>query len=168
MPPGVEAVPVLEHAREVALGGEVAGRGAGDLHREVVLGPGGQRLGDLEGVGHEVPLGVAEVRAVEPHVALVEEAVERQPGAAVGGRCRRVEGAAVQEGSVGVGERRRRPPVARHLHALPAVGVEVVVLPGAPQVLVGDGGPPGARELHRVAPSGARSSDGRLSGGGRA
>ena len=38
-------------------------------------------LGDVEGVGHEVPLGVAEVGAVEPHVALVEEPVEGEPRA---------------------------------------------------------------------------------------
>ena len=42
-----------------------------------------QRIGDLEGVGGEVALRVAEVAAVEPHVALVEEPVEGQPRAAV-------------------------------------------------------------------------------------
>ena len=36
-------------------------------------------LGDLEGVREEVALGVAEVGAVEPHVARVEDAVEHQP-----------------------------------------------------------------------------------------
>ena len=40
VPVGVEAVPVLEHAGEVALGGEVARRGAGDLDGEVVLAAG--------------------------------------------------------------------------------------------------------------------------------
>ena len=36
----------------------------------------------LEGVREEVALGVTEVGAVEPHVALVEDAVEHQPGPA--------------------------------------------------------------------------------------
>ena len=37
-----------------------------------------ERGGHLEGVGKEVPLGVAEVLAVQPDVALVEDAVEGQ------------------------------------------------------------------------------------------
>ena len=80
VPVGVEAVPVLEHAGDVALGGQVGRRGAGDLDGEVVLAAGAQRVGDLEGVRDEVALGVAEVGAVEPHVALVEEPVEGEPG----------------------------------------------------------------------------------------
>ena len=57
---------------------------AGDLDAEGVLAAVGQRLGDLEGVGEEVALGVADVAAVEPDVALVEEPVEPQPPALVG------------------------------------------------------------------------------------
>ena len=76
VPVGVEAVPVLEDAGEVALGGEVGRAGAGHLDGEVVLAAGAQRVGHLEGVREEVALGVAEVGAVEPDVALVEEAVE--------------------------------------------------------------------------------------------
>ena len=63
-----------------------------------------QCVGDLERVGEEVALGVAQVAAVEPDVSLVEEAVERQPrspavrrgrarrtgsGTAAARRCRR-------------------------------------------------------------------------------
>ena len=40
------------------------------------------QVGDVERVGEEVALGVAEVGAVEPHVALVEDPVERQPAPA--------------------------------------------------------------------------------------
>ena len=57
------------------------------LDGEVVLAAGAQGVGDLEGVRGEVALGVAEVGAVEPDVALVEEAVEGQPGAAALGRA---------------------------------------------------------------------------------
>jgi hypothetical protein len=40
-------------------------------------------FGDVELVREEVALGVAEVRAVEPDIALIEEAVEEpEPGAA--------------------------------------------------------------------------------------
>ena len=93
VPVGVEAVPVLEDAGEVALGGAVAGGRAGDLDGEEVLGPVAQRVGDLEGVGEEVALGVAQVAAVEPDVGLVEDAVEDQPGPlAVGGRSAREAG----------------------------------------------------------------------------
>ena len=95
-------------------------RDAGDLDGEVVLAAGAQRVGDLEGVRGEVALGVAEVRPVEPHVALVEEAVEGQPGAATLGRAHRVEGPPVEQRSVGVGEGGGRAPVAGDLDGLPA------------------------------------------------
>ena len=78
---------MLEHAGDVPLGGEVVLARAGDLDGEVVLAAGAERVGDLEGVRREVALGVAEVGAVEPHVALVEEAVEGQPRAATLGRA---------------------------------------------------------------------------------
>ena len=44
----------------------------------------GEQLGDLEGVRGEVALGVADVGAVEPDVALVEEPVEGEPEPPVG------------------------------------------------------------------------------------
>ena len=44
--------------------------GARDLERQRVLVPVAQHLGDLEGVRHEVALGVADVAAVEPHVGV--------------------------------------------------------------------------------------------------
>ena len=96
------------------------GAAAGDLDGEVVLRPAAQRVGDLEGVGDEVALGVAEVGPVEPHVALVEEAVEGEPRPALGRRALGVERAAVQERTVAVGEGRGGAPVARHLDVLPA------------------------------------------------
>ena len=87
------------------------GRRARDLHREVVLAAGAQRLGDLEGVRGEVALGVAEVAAVEPHVALVEDPVEGQPCPATLGWPHRVEGPAVQQRAVRIAERWRAAPV---------------------------------------------------------
>ena len=110
VPVGVEAVPVLEDAGEVPLGGEVGWARAGDLDGEVVLAAGAQRVGDLEGVRGEVALGVAEVGAVEPHVALVEEPVEGQPRPAALGRARRVEASAGR--AAGRRCRRRRGPTA--------------------------------------------------------
>ena len=50
-----------------------------------------QRLGHLELVRGEVALGVADVAAVEPHVALVEEPVEDEPGPPILGRRRAFE-----------------------------------------------------------------------------
>ena len=85
----------------------------------------GERLGDLERVREEVALGVAEVGAVEPDVALVEDAVERPAS------CRRRPGrrswskrVRYSSGPSRVGERRRRPPVAGHLDRLPVGVVE--------------------------------------------
>jgi hypothetical protein len=106
VPLGVQAVPVLEHARQVSLAGEVRLARARHLHREQVLAALAQRVGDLERVGHEVALGVADVPAVEPHVALVEEPVEDEPAAPAVARRRRLEPAPVQQRAVVLGERR--------------------------------------------------------------
>ena len=70
---------MLEHAGDVAFGRPVALWRARDLDREVVLGSVRELLGDLERVREEVALGVTQVGAVEPYVALVEEAVEGEP-----------------------------------------------------------------------------------------
>ena len=97
---------MLEHAGDVALGRAVGLRRARQLDRQRVLGAGAELVGDLERVGGEVALGVAEVGAVEPDVALVEEAVEAQPPPAVAGAGGLVEGRAVQQRAVVVGEGR--------------------------------------------------------------
>ena len=82
----------VEHRRlpvaagDRALRGAVALRRARDLDREHVLVALAQRFGDLERVPGEVALGRAEVLAVEPHVAVVEDAVELEEPARVGRR----------------------------------------------------------------------------------
>ena len=61
-------------------------RRARHLDGEHVLVTEPRQVGDVEAVGEEVALGVAEVGAVEPDVGLVEDAVERDAAApAVGG-----------------------------------------------------------------------------------
>ncbi len=153
----VELVPVLEHAGEVALGGEVGRAGAGHLEREGVLAGGGQRLGDLEAVREEVALRVTQVGAVEPDVARVEDAVEHEPGApvarvpVVGSGAERGgagKGRAVQHRTVAVGQGRVRPPVARNGGERPRGVVERGVLVVAATCSVGRRRPPGSREVH--------------------
>ena len=69
----------LERACDVPASRDRSLRCTRELHREdVVVGEARQRR-DVEGVGKEVPLGIAEVRTVEPHVGLVEDSVERDP-----------------------------------------------------------------------------------------
>ena len=58
-------------------------------------------VGDVERVREEVALGVAEVRAVEPHVGLVEDAVERDPASSSVGWRRGGERVSVQQRAVG-------------------------------------------------------------------
>ena len=136
------------------------GPGAGDLEGERVLAGRGQGLGDLEGVGEEVALGVAEVGAVEPDVAGVEDAVEHEPGprgrrrstsararaerrrarrtwcgAAPGRRCRR------RPGSIASG--RARWPGPRPRRRRPGPGSRG----GLPRRPARRHGPPGAREV---------------------
>ena len=81
VPVGVDAVPVLEDAGDVALRGAIGLTGARDLDREEVLAAPRHVLGDVELVREEVALGVTEVRAVEPHVPEIEDAVEDEPAA---------------------------------------------------------------------------------------
>ena len=148
VPVGVEAVPVLEHAGEVPFGGPVRGRRAADLDGEHVLGAGAQEITHLEGVGEEVALGVADVGAVEPDVAQIEEPVEDEP-ATPALFVRRLEVAPVEQRSVLAGEGRRRTPVPRHCQLGPVGVVEVGPGELPAQLLVGDVGPPSAREIHR-------------------
>ena len=114
-PPGfqfaVDAVPVLEHAGDVALAAVTALRRAGHLDREHVLVAEPRQRRDVERVGEEVALGVAEVGAVEPDVGLVEDAVERHPAARRQSGSGAVEAMAMEQRTVAVGELGMVPPV---------------------------------------------------------
>ena len=142
VPVGVQAVPVLKHPGEVALGRPVALSGACHLDGEQMLVAPGQ------GVGEEVALGVAYVGPVQPDVTEVEEPVQREPRPTSRGRGRSLEAAPVQEGAVGGGEGGRGPPMAGHGDLVPPAVVEVG--PGEPPAegLVGDGGTPRPRQIH--------------------
>ena len=159
IPVGVSAIPVLEHAGDVPLRRPIGLRGAGRLDAEQVLGPGGEGLGHLELMREEVALGVADVAAIQPDVALVEDAVQHEPVAVVRRRPVVVEPGAIQQRSVRLGEGRGRPPVAGNLDRLPG-GVVGVIEPGAAQLVVGDQRPPRPRQLHgaQTLPVGARRS----------
>ena len=148
IPIGIEVVPVPEDAGDRALRGPVGLARARDLHREDVRRVAGV-AGDLERVGEEVPLGRAEVVAVAPDVAEVEDAVEGQePSVALGERGG-LDRAAVQHRPVGVGEQRRLAPVAGDVDERPVVVAEVGVHEPAGQVAVVDVGPPPARQVDR-------------------
>src|SRR5947209_5613429 len=99
----------------------------------------------------EVTLGVAEVRAVEPHVALVEEPVEHQPGALVDRWRAQFERPSVQQRPIVVGECGRRPPVTGHVDRRPSGVVERGVGEAASQTLVSRSSPPWSRQLHQAA-----------------
>ena len=75
---------MLEDAGEAALCRQVGRPRASHLDGEAVLRPVTQLAGHLEGVGEEVALGVAQVGAVEPGVAQIEDPVEDQPAAPSG------------------------------------------------------------------------------------
>ena len=90
-PPQAARVPVagdrlgvLEQPGDVAPAASCPARGARHLDGEHVLVAEPAERGDVEAVREEVALRIAEVGAVEPHVGLVEEAVERDPAALPG------------------------------------------------------------------------------------
>ena len=119
-----------------------------DLDGEHVLVAEPRQRGDVERVRHEVALGVAEVGAVEEHVGLVEDPVERHPPAVVGSRLRRRESTAVEQRTVAAGELGMVPPVpgTAIVSHVAVVGVEPDRAP--PHVVVGLGRAPDPRELH--------------------
>jgi hypothetical protein len=144
VPIRVETVPVLEDTGEVALRGPIRRAGAAHLDGEQVLAAGAEQGGHLEGVGKEIALGVADVGPVQPDVAQVEEAVEHEPAAPTGGRRGHVEGAAVEERTVLLGEVGGGPPMARDVEHGPAVVVQLGSRELPSQALVGRLGAPRA------------------------
>ncbi len=145
----VEPLRLLEHAGDVAAVADVALRGAGDLDGEDVFVVEPAEIGDVEAVRDEVALRVAEIGTVEPHVALVQHAVERHPSAAPLGWCRSVEVRAVQDRAVARRELRVVLPLPRHVDLAPLRSDRVETDPVAPDVVVGLGGDPRAGKFHR-------------------
>ena len=120
-------VPVLEHAGDVALGRDVLRCGEhATSTASTCSSPRPRKRGDVERVREEVALRVAEVGAVEPHVGLVEDPVERHPGGARRRPAPR-SNAAIQERAVARGElrlvRANGPEPRSRVHAV-VVGVE--------------------------------------------
>ena len=155
---GVDGIPVLEHAGDVPLATVAVLRSAIHFYGQQVFGTIRHRLGDVEAVTEEVPLGVAEVRPVEPHVGLVEDPVEIEPSP--GPRRRRgighvVEPCSVQQRVLVVGECRAALPVAGNHEVLPGLVVEALVLIGPTKLVVAGRRPPGTTqlEIHRGQPS---------------
>ena len=101
-----------------------------------------EAVGDLQEVTEEVALGVAYVGSVQPHVTLVEEPVELQPGPAVGARRVGLEPSAVQERAVDAREVGLVAPVPGDVDLRPPAVVELVEREGPPEHVVGDVGPP--------------------------
>ncbi len=144
----------LERAGDVA----AAGRGrlgrTGHLDREdmVIAEPRERR--DVETVREEVPLGVAEVCAVEPEVGLIEDPVEGDPSSVALGRGFGAERAPVHQRPVARRELRRVAPMTRNRDGFPATVVGVESDPVAANVVVGLGRQPSTgqsttREFHR-------------------
>ena len=148
VPPGGEVIAVLERAGERTLLARVAHRRAPDLDREQVIGPLTELIGDLEAVGEEVAVGVADVGAVEPHIALGEHAVELDPRASIGGGSRPREPGPVQDRAVGGRELGCAAPMTGHVGERPRRVIVVVEVEHATQILVGEVRPPRARQLH--------------------
>src|SRR5262249_48442787 len=125
IPVGVDAVPMLEDARQVPLGGAIRLGVARSLDRKNVLGPGRQRLGHFEVVRKKMALRVPDVLSVEPDVALIENPVKGEETSSTGSRAWAFETPAIQERTVRVGEVGVRAPVAGHRDRPPVRVVEI-------------------------------------------
>ena len=113
----------------------------------MVVGQPGE-VGDVEGVGREVALGIAEVGAVEPHVRLVHHPVEHDEDALAGAGSVAVEVGAVHHRAGAVGELGDRAPVPGHGDRRPVVVVVVDADAVAPDVVVGAARVPTSDPIH--------------------
>src|SRR4051812_28529465 len=148
IPCRIHRVPVLEHAGDRPFRLAIELRRAGDFHGEHMLGGEARQPGDVEAVREEVTLRVAEVGAVQPHVGLVEDAVQGDEVALAFGRRCQFEPLPVEQRTVVADEWRQPLPVARHLYLGP-VPVEVVEADcTATPLVVGNIGTPLSRQIH--------------------
>ena len=152
---GIEHHRLPEHSRDRALGRAVGLRRGCHLDPEDMVTAVSQRIRHLERVREEVTLGRAEVTAVEPDVAVVEDPLEGEeppPALRQGGGG---EAAPVEHRAVAAGEGRGAPPVAWHGDRLPAGVVEPRLDEPLVEVALGLAGQPPAAEFetlvrHRV------------------
>ena len=142
VPLPVDGLGVLEQAGDVAPAARAALGVARHLDgQHVVVAEAAQR-GDVEAVREEVALRVAEVGAVQPHVGLVEDAVERDPAAPARVPARRARSAGgrgsarrcwpARDGNASARARATLEPVAVVDVETDAVPAELVVGCGAP------------------------------------
>ena len=124
-------IAVAEGSRDGSFCLQILGSTRGDFDGKKVFISLEHLLGYLELMGEEITLGVADVRAVEPHVALVEDAVETQPHPFVDGGNGCAEAMPIQHGTVDGGQTGRAGPVAGHGDVRPSVVAEFTFLKAA-------------------------------------
>ena len=149
IPPVVEAVPLLEDPGDVRAVVGARLRVAADLDGERVFAAEPRERGDVECVREEVALRIAEIGAVEPHIGLVEDAVEGDPPATtVSGRVR-LEVVAVHDRPVARGELRAIAPVTGDGDLVPCAVVRVQPDRVPPHLVVGLDRDPTPLQFHR-------------------
>jgi hypothetical protein len=144
VPVAIETIPVLEDPGDVAPIVHAGMRCTGDFDGEDVLFVELRECRDVEGVRKEVALTVTKVGAIEPHVGLVEDAVERDPTAGAIGWQVGGEAVSVHDRAVAGSELFGVAPVSGDLDRLPVlvVGVEPNAVPA--NIVVGLGRKPAA------------------------
>ena len=106
-----------------------------------------ERRSYVESVGKKITLRVTQVRTVEPHIRLVEDAVHRQPRPLASFQRLHLEPPPVEKRAVRAGEGGFRTPVARHHQWLPTFIVQVGTWEAAAQIFVRFGRHPCAAEV---------------------
>ena len=104
-------------------------------------------VSDLESVGNEIAVGVADIGTVEPDVSLLGQPVECDPAPASGLDGLHLEVVSEQNGAL-VGEAGGVGPVAGHLNLGPVAVVECGLVKRSPQLLAGGCRSPDAGQLH--------------------
>ena len=153
-----QMIAVAEGSRDRSFRLQIFGSTRGDFDRKKVFISLEHLLGYLELMGEEITLGVADVRAVEPHIALVEDAVEAKPDSILARRNRRVEPVPVQQRAIDCGQFGRAGPVPRHYDGRPSVFAEVALVEAAAEFVVRRVRCPLSRELHSPDATRARAA----------
>lgn len=127
VPVWMDAIPMLKDAGEVPFRGAGLLRAARHFDGQGMLCAGSELIGDLEQMRGEVPLGIAEVGAVQGNVALIEDSVKLQPPSPARrtGMPRRLKMTSINDWAVLVCERRFGSPMMGNRHRFPSAVVEI-------------------------------------------
>ena len=141
----IQTVRVLQDPCDVSFVGAInLGRAVG-FNRQEVLSARSRQLSNFETMLNEVTLGVSQIRAVEPNVALIAQAINSEPTSPLFVQTVEFEPMPIQDG-VGVAKLFNISPQAGNVYVQPATVIEIDVAHMTPIAFFSRSGLPTARQ----------------------